>query len=77
MPTQEPETHLADSQTHGLGEITVHHPTGTFGITPASRISIEALGTPTNICSREQVWTGAPAPSVSPFSRPGSLKSIT
>jgi methylase of polypeptide subunit release factors len=44
MSSQDSKTLLTNSQTHGLGEIIVHHPTGTFGITPASRISIESLG---------------------------------
>jgi SAM-dependent methyltransferase len=44
MPTQDPRTFLSSDQTHGLGDLTILHPQGTFGITPASLISIEALG---------------------------------
>ncbi len=38
------ETTLGDDLTHGLGEIRLLHPPGTTPITPASMISIEAIG---------------------------------
>ena len=38
------ETTLGDDLTHGLGEIRLLHPPGATPITPASMISIEAIG---------------------------------
>ena len=38
------ETTLGDDVTHGLGVIRLMHPPGTTPVTPASRISIEAIG---------------------------------
>ena len=37
------ETILPSEITNGLGEIIIHHPTGTFALTPASIISIQAI----------------------------------
>ena len=38
------QTTLGDDATYGLGEITLQHPPETSPITPATRISIEAIG---------------------------------
>ena len=38
------QTTLRDDETYGLGEITLQHPPETSPITPATRISIEAIG---------------------------------
>ena len=38
-------TLLDNEATAGLGEITIHHPPGTFAPTPASLISLRAIGT--------------------------------
>lgn len=37
-------TFLTDEETAHLGTLTVHHPPGTFGVTPASRVTLEAIG---------------------------------
>jgi SAM-dependent methyltransferase len=37
------ETILPSEKTNGLGEIIIHHPEGTFALTPASNISIQAI----------------------------------
>jgi SAM-dependent methyltransferase len=36
-------TILPSQKTNGLGEIIIHHPEGTFALTPASNISIQAI----------------------------------
>ena len=38
------ETELSNEATHGLGELRISHPVGTFPITPASLISLRAIG---------------------------------
>ncbi len=38
------QTKLDKNETRGLGEIIIHHPPGTFAITPASRIAIQTIG---------------------------------
>lgn len=37
-------SHLPDEATHGLGSLEIHHPPGTFALTPASRIAVDAVG---------------------------------
>ena len=37
-------SHLSDRATHGLGSLEIRHPPGTFALTPASRIAVEAIG---------------------------------
>ncbi len=39
-----PETALKEDKTFGLGEIKILHPSGAFALTPASLISIQAIG---------------------------------
>ena len=38
------ETVLADADTRGLGTLRIRHPPGTFALTPASRITVAAVG---------------------------------
>lgn len=40
---QNNKTFLSAEMTAGLGEIVIHHPPGTFVVTPASRIAIQAV----------------------------------
>ena len=40
----ENQTVLEENRTFNLGEIRISHPSGTFGLTPASHISMEAIG---------------------------------
>jgi 16S rRNA G966 N2-methylase RsmD len=42
--TDQLETVLDDEQTCGLGEIVIQHPPGTFALTTASRMAVEAIG---------------------------------
>jgi ribosomal protein L11 methyltransferase len=42
LPTE--ETTVTTEMTCGLGELRIRHPTGTFALTPASLISLQALG---------------------------------
>src|SRR4030042_4166224 len=37
------QTKLDKKETRGLGEIIIHHPSGTFEITPASRVAIQSI----------------------------------
>jgi hypothetical protein len=37
-------THLSDDGTFGLGSLDIRHPAGTYRVTPASRIALEAIG---------------------------------
>ena len=36
---------LTDKATIGLGELRIEHPKGTFAVTPASLVSLKAIGT--------------------------------
>ena len=38
------QTRLNSAETGGLGPLSIHHPKGTFAITPASRIALRAIG---------------------------------
>jgi hypothetical protein len=44
MPERTRETVLDDRATGGLGTLRVRHPPGTFALTPASRITVAAVG---------------------------------
>jgi SAM-dependent methyltransferase len=43
MPSQTAETVLSEEETGGLGGFRFAHPDGTFALTPASRISLQAI----------------------------------
>ena len=42
-PVSREKSLLTDEQTRGLGSIEIHHPPGTFALTPASLIGVEAI----------------------------------
>src|SRR5437660_11819394 len=43
-PVSAAQTTLTEEMTGGLGELRIRHPAGTFALTPASRIALQAIG---------------------------------